>query len=67
MIHFKNIEDARDKKAKCIKFLNDINVDEIYSTAQANRIPNAEKVLKSANQYILGYNKKQLDKQLGLI
>jgi hypothetical protein len=67
MTHFKNIEDARDKKAKCIKFLNDINVDEIYSTTQANRIPNAEKVLESANQYISDYNKRQLDKQLGLL
>ena len=67
MTHFKNIEDARDKKAKCIKFLNEINVDDIYSTTEANRILNAEKVLESANQYILDYNKKQLDKQLGLI
>lgn len=67
MANFKNIEEAKTKKAECMKFLNELNVEEVNSASEANRIVRAEELLKSANIYILDYNKQQLDRMLGLI
>ena len=61
MIHFKNIEEARQKKITILDFLNKV---EPISDMEVKRINRAEKVLKSANEYILNYNKKKLDELL---
>ena len=58
MTHFKNIEEARQKKILIVNFLNKA---EPISDMEVKRINRAERVLKSANEYILNYNKKKLD------